>query len=512
MEINVRIPQNIGLGEAAGVEPSWRLYATLADIPLEPQQPQRNGVKVVVPSLELYAAPAYVRAGDLSVREVVGSYRGVRSVSGLSLADPVPLAAFIGGRGYHAARDAAGTLRAKAESKARPTAALKTVMPASMRPTAKRFYYQALGPRRRRAMLAGELRNEAAGGRRLGSPLYAGLLERVADDVQAQGPSWRLLAERWPACRPVSVRLMGSVHRLVLEGAAPELARFYPSAGGTDRGDAWPAFQETLETHRERLLGLLEAPVQTNEISRCSALLGGFLEVARETGLPLRLLEVGSSAGLLLRWPEYHYVERDQTWGDPDSPARIEGAYTAGRPPFDLSATVVERRGCDAAPLDPGSVEDRLTLMSYVWADETWRFELLRSALDVAQHVPVTVDAADACDWIEEMLAEPAPDVATVVFHSLFIHFLDEKQRARFDGALKAAGRRATKRAPLARLSLEWPSGGGGTELRLSTWPGSTRTLAMTDDRGREIRWNGAGASSNGHVAAAAAGPRVPSL
>ena len=32
MEINVRIPQNLGLGEAAGVEPSWRLYAALAGI------------------------------------------------------------------------------------------------------------------------------------------------------------------------------------------------------------------------------------------------------------------------------------------------------------------------------------------------------------------------------------------------------------------------------------------------------------------------------------------------
>lgn len=30
------------------------------------------------------------------------------------------------------------------------------------------------------------------------------------------------------------------------------------------------------------------------------ALLGGFVEVARRTGLPLRLLEVGAAAGLIL--------------------------------------------------------------------------------------------------------------------------------------------------------------------------------------------------------------------
>jgi D-aspartate ligase len=497
MEINVRIPQNVGLGEAAGVEPSWRLYATLAGIPLGPQPSQRDGVRVVVPSLELKAAPAYVRQGDLTVGDVLRSYRGVRSVSGLSLADPVPLAAFVGARVYHGAGGSARKLITKARRDeassdpklVRPGTALKHMLPVSVRPLAKRAYYRAVGPARRRTMLADELRRDGESSRRLGSPLYGELLKRVAEDVRARGPAWRLLEERWPECSPISVRLMGSVHRLVLEGVAPELARHYPSAGGTSNGDPWPAFAETLDANRERLLGLLEHPVQTNEISRCSALLGAFLEVSRETGLPLRLLEVGASAGLLLRWPEYHYVERGMSWGDPASPARLEGAYAEGDPPFDLSATVVERRGCDAAPLDPTSADDQLTLRSYVWADEGWRFELLKSALEVAQDVPVTVEGADACDWLEDALAQAAPDVATVVFHSLFIHFLDERQRARFEATLKEAGRRATRRAPLARVSLEWPPGGGQPELMLTTWPGSTRRLGTTDDRGREIRW-----------------------
>jgi hypothetical protein len=361
-----------------------------------------------------------------------------------------------------------------------------------LRPTAKRWYHRALGAERRRTMLADKLRRQGGASRRLGSPLYGMLLERVADDVQAQGPCWRVLADR--PCTPpgetdpVSVRLMGAVHRLVLEGAAPALARFYPSAGGTNGGDPWPAFVDTVAAHRERLVELIDHPVQTNEVARCSALLTGFLVVARETGLPLRLLEVGSSAGLLLRWPEYHYVEGEETWGDPGSPVQLEGAYAAGRPPFDVAATVAERRGCDAAPLNPSSVEDRLTLMSYVWADEAWRFELLRAALDIAQRVPVSVEEADACDWLEATLADPAPDVATVVFHSLFIHFLDERQRVRFEALIEAAGRRASEHAPLARLSLEWGTGGGTPELWLTTWPGATRKLATTDDRGREVR------------------------
>lgn len=492
MEVNVRIPQNIGLGEAGGVDASWRIYATLAGIPLEPQRVQRDGRRVVVPTLELRAAPAYVREGNLSLRGLVSSYRGVRNMSGLSLSDPGPLLGFAGGIFATGIRFVGRRLRARLRPRLPGRSTAKAVVPARLRPVAKRWYHRIRGPGARRAALAEHFRGTAAAGRSMGSPLYATLLDHVADDVLAEGPCWQLLAGRPPSdvgqTDPIAMRLMGSVHRLVLEGSAPELAPFYPSAGGTAEGDPWPAFRAVVETHHDRLFELLDHPVQTNEVARCSALLTGFLTVARETGLPLRLLELGSSAGLLLRWPEYHYAEDGLTWGDPDSPVHLEGAYTQGRPPFDVAATVVERHACDAAPLDPTSAEDRLTLMSFVWADEAWRFRLLKGALDVAQRVPATVEQADAVDWLEAKLAEPAPDVATVVFHSLFIHFLDEQRRTRLEAALEAAGRRASERAPLAWLSLEWPPGGDRPELRLTTWPGTRRKLADTDDRGQDVR------------------------
>jgi predicted ATP-grasp superfamily ATP-dependent carboligase len=94
MEINVRVPQNFGLSEACGVDGPWRLYATLADLPLPPQPAPRPGRKTIVVTLELHAVPAYVGAGDLSIPGLLASYRGVRNASGLSLRDPAPVAAF----------------------------------------------------------------------------------------------------------------------------------------------------------------------------------------------------------------------------------------------------------------------------------------------------------------------------------------------------------------------------------------------------------------------------------
>jgi predicted ATP-grasp superfamily ATP-dependent carboligase len=94
IEINARIPQGFTLGDASGTDASWRLYATLAGIPLPPRPPQTNGVKVIVPDLEPRAAIASLVQRRVTLRELLASYRGVRDLSGLSLRDPGPLLGF----------------------------------------------------------------------------------------------------------------------------------------------------------------------------------------------------------------------------------------------------------------------------------------------------------------------------------------------------------------------------------------------------------------------------------
>jgi D-aspartate ligase len=92
IEVNVRLPQAWGIVDVAGVEGSWRLYASLAGLPLEPQPAQRAGVRNVIPSLEIRAVPTHLAERELSIREVAAGYRGVRGISGLSLSDPRPIA------------------------------------------------------------------------------------------------------------------------------------------------------------------------------------------------------------------------------------------------------------------------------------------------------------------------------------------------------------------------------------------------------------------------------------
>ena len=89
-EINVRVPLNYGLGDASGVDASWRLYATLAGLPLAAQPAQVDGKGVLIPHLDALAGVSRLRRGELSLRALVRSYRGTRDTGVLSVRDPGP--------------------------------------------------------------------------------------------------------------------------------------------------------------------------------------------------------------------------------------------------------------------------------------------------------------------------------------------------------------------------------------------------------------------------------------
>ena len=209
------------------------------------------------------------------------------------------------------------------------------------------------------------------------------------------------------------------------------------------------AFTDLLEHRHDEVVELIDRPVQTNEPGRSAALLGGFLEVARQTGLPLRLLEVGASAGLNLRWDRYFYTAPGGSWGDPDSPVRFDPAFAEGTPPLDVLPQIAERRGCDTDPLDAASPDDRLTLLSYVWPDQEQRVAQLRAALEVAAEMPVEIDRNEAPSGSSNNSANARPGVTTVVFHSVVLPYLGEQGVADLKRTIEQAGARATDDAPL---------------------------------------------------------------
>ncbi|HLJ08090.1 MAG TPA: DUF2332 domain-containing protein, partial [Acidimicrobiia bacterium] len=193
------------------------------------------------------------------------------------------------------------------------------------------------------------------------SPLSVALMRGAADDLERGG----IVAELYtgvplPAGQAPALRLLAALHRLVLAGQAPELAGYYPSVGGYEHPDgAWEAAELTLRMNAADLAAVLRRGVQTNEPGRSAVLFGVLLWIADHFRRPVRLLEVGASAGLNLLAEKYAYRNTGALLGDPDSPLVFEGPWV-GTPVPDPAAAqehlrLVERRGCDIAPIDATS-------------------------------------------------------------------------------------------------------------------------------------------------------------
>ncbi|MDQ1618488.1 MAG: hypothetical protein QOE19_1057 [Actinomycetota bacterium] len=347
--------------------------------------------------------------------------------------------------------------------------------------------------------MAGHIRWQADACRQLGSPLYSVLLDHVADDVLAGGPSADVLAghENDPGPSALALRLMGSVHRLVLERCAPALAEFFPSVGGEAAAEeAWPALREVLVEHRgelRRLLALDQAP-QTNEVGRAAALIGGLAHVVAEWPGPLRLFEIGASAGLNLRADKYRVaLPGGLGLGPLDSPVVLDNAWQGRLPPLGAPLEIVERSGCDTAPLDATTDDGRLRLTSYVWPDQRARLDRLRGALEIAARVPATVDRATGRDFVRRI--ELVPGTTTVIWHSVTWQYLGVDEQEDVSARLDDLAAQADERSRFAHLLLEprrrTPSSEWEFLLVLRIWPGGDeRVLATAHPHGLPTTWS----------------------
>lgn len=296
--------------------------------------------------------------------------------------------------------------------------------------------------------------------RNLGSPLYADLMARAADDAAAGGVVAEILTPfaDQPTGSAITLRLFGAVHRLALCGDAPELAAIYPSCGGDPNGcsteELWEIFGNTCRRHLTAIADRMRQAPQTNEVGRTAALRGALDIVAGAAPFPVRLIEIGASAGLNLL-PD-HYALR---WpggfrGPSSSPVMFEDAWTGNIPP-EPDLHIVDRVGCDINPLDASDPDDAMTLQSFVWADQTARLDRLRGALRVADANAVSVDRCSADDLLTTV--EPTHGVLTVIQHSVMWQYMPDEVRNAATEQLRRLAGSASADAPVAHISLEPP-------------------------------------------------------
>lgn len=283
--------------------------------------------------------------------------------------------------------------------------------------------------------------------------VYGVLLDAFADDLEAGGPVAEICRDHLDARRgdAVQLRLLAGIFRIVLRGDLPQLRPYYACLGGTDDpAGAWEAMRPVLSAHVEELRAALEFAPQTNEVGRSADLAVGLFEAVRRTGLRrVRLLEPGASGGLNLNVDRYRFVGSDWEWGDPASPLVLD-TQCPGIHPEEF--TIVQRRGCDVAPVDASSQRGAEHLTSFVWPFDLQRHARLAAALAVCRRHPVPVDRAAASIWLGEQLSAPVPDdVLTVVWQSITGQYWPVAETADVLAAIEVA----RGRMPLAHIAME---------------------------------------------------------
>jgi hypothetical protein len=324
---------------------------------------------------------------------------------------------------------------------------------------------------------------------RLGSPFTARICAALAEALDPGTTIGRRVLD-WPGETmrdALALRLCGGLHALVRRGEAPELASLYPPAPLPSAETLRPALSRALIEYSEALDRWLDSAPQTNEVGRSAVLMSGLLVLAERFGLPLRLFELGASAGLNLQLDRYGYILGGTQAGDRGAAVQLRPEWK-GAPPPEVPVRAFDRAGVDLNPVDP--VSDRERLLAYVWPDQARRLAQLDAALEIAARDVPPVARGDAADWLEAQLArEPERGVCRVVLHSVAFQYFPRDARQRIRARLEIVGTEASEAAPLAWLRLEKLSEDEHFSLRLRTWPGDDRLLAWSHPHGTWIEW-----------------------
>lgn len=325
--------------------------------------------------------------------------------------------------------------------------------------------------------------------RALGSALTAEICEALLAHISVGEDALSRRVRDWPGDPSyrgdsVPLRLCGALHALVLAGKDPALAQAYARFPS---GEFREVIEHRLQQHTDYILDFIDLPPQTNEVGRSAAIIAAAWHLmALFPATRFKAFELGASAGLNLNFYRYNLVTDGNSASAPDTV--LLTPEWRGAIPARHSLRIDEAAGVDINPLDP--LRDALRMKAYIWPDQPQRLARMDAALSIARGHPPKVDKADAAEWLEAQLAQPAP-TGRFIYHTIAAQYFPPGTRERIEAALQRAGEAASDHAPLAHFSME-SSPTTGADLLLRVWSkGRLREwhLGQADAHARWIDW-----------------------
>jgi hypothetical protein len=272
------------------------------------------------------------------------------------------------------------------------------------------------------------------------SPLYEVLGRAAAadDDVAA------LLTEA-PEDFAHGTLFFAAAQRLVQAEPWIPLANYYLTMGGSYGPDeqVWPMFRTFVLERADKMRRLISTrTTQTNEVRRAATVFPAVVRAAKEAGGPVGLLEVGTSAGLLLGMDRYGYryqgADGEQVNAGPAKTPLVITCDLSGSPLPRLpkKLTIAAKVGLDRRPIDLGDEDELAWLEACVWADQPERSRRLRVAAEMQFKDPPRLVTGDAVDDLAVAAGHVPADLPLVVLTSHVLPYLPDERRKAFIAAM----------------------------------------------------------------------------
>lgn len=249
------------------------------------------------------------------------------------------------------------------------------------------------------------------------SPLYEYWSLNIAQDIELL-----TLIQLIPPNQPKPNLFFAAVQYLACE-KQHHLARYYKNVTSSEFAQSFIHLKDFCQQYRGSLQDIFQMKlVQTNELNRAAYLYPIFHRIQTKHQKPLSLMEIGTSAGLLLNLDQYYYEisegEMKHIYGNEKSKVRIV-AENNGQSIGALSALNINHRiGIDLNIVDLQKEEDYWWMQALIWPEHKTRKQQLENVQALNSKVRKTLLEGDFLTFIPKMMEQQDHTTQLIIFHT----------------------------------------------------------------------------------------------
>lgn len=279
------------------------------------------------------------------------------------------------------------------------------------------------------------------------SPLYYDLSTKISADEDLIS-----IASHCRYRQPMPNLFLASVHYLLLQGKANELANYYPSiTPNYSKELPFDLFKEFCLAHKNEIIELEQSKlVQTNSLNRSAYIMPILSNLF--SGVKVNVIDIGTSAGLTLNFDKYEYHYNNKHFFG-QSPLKIRSTIKEGEIPFfEQPVTINKKIGIDQNPLDLRNQENADWLKALIWADLTERMQKIEQAIKIAKQEKIQFEKTSKLEKFADIIRSQKKEIPLVIYHTHVLYQFSPEARKEFWDLLDLIG----QERDFMYLATEW--------------------------------------------------------